>query len=178
MDNLLTPTYSFSANLGIGTESPAATGTIYAYREGITSNEGVVTLDDENLNGRMIPIYDGVTSTLSASITNVTTENISLTNIGNINIVIGDYLLIGNEIVRVKTTTSGTNPITVFRGVLGSERAKHQANTVVRRIRINPIEFRRHSIIRASGHTFEYVGFGPGNYSTALPDKQDQSDFS
>ena len=175
LDNLLTPTYSFSANLGIGTESPAATGTIYAYREGITSNEGVVTLDDENLNGRMIPIYDGVTSTLSASITNVTTENISLTNIGNLNIVIGDYLLIGNEIVRVKTTTSGTNPITVFRGVLGSERAKHQANTVVRRIRVNPIEFRRHSIIRASGHTFEYVGFGPGNYSTALPDKQDRA---
>ena len=29
-------------------------------------------------------------------------------------------------------------------------------------------------IIRASGHTFEYVGFGPGNYSTALPEKQDR----
>ena len=33
----------------------------------------------------------------------------------------------------------------------------------------------RHSINRASGHTWEYVGFGPGNYSTALPDKQDRS---
>ena len=43
-----------------------------------------------------------------------------------------------------------------------------------RKIYINPVEFRRHSIIRASGHTFEYVGFGPGNYSTALPDKQDR----
>jgi hypothetical protein len=28
--------------------------------------------------------------------------------------------------------------------------------------------------MRASGHTFEYVGYGPGNYSTALPDKQDR----
>jgi hypothetical protein len=28
--------------------------------------------------------------------------------------------------------------------------------------------------MRASGHTFEYVGYGPGNYSTAFPDKQDR----
>ena len=39
---------------------------------------------------------------------------------------------------------------------------------------MKPVELRRHSIIRASGHTFEYVGFGPGNYSTAFPDKQDR----
>ena len=29
-------------------------------------------------------------------------------------------------------------------------------------------------MIRASGHTFEYVGYGPGNYSTALPQTQDR----
>ena len=39
---------------------------------------------------------------------------------------------------------------------------------------MRPIEFRRNSIIRASGHTFEYLGFGPGNYSTAFPDRQDR----
>jgi hypothetical protein len=44
----------------------------------------------------------------------------------------------------------------------------------VRKINIIPIEFRRNSIIRASGHTFEYVGFGPGNYSTAFPERQDR----
>ena len=27
----------------------------------------------------------------------------------------------------------------------------------------------RFSTIRASGHTFEYIGYGPGNYSTSLP---------
>ena len=35
-----------------------------------------------------------------------------------------------------------------------------------------PVEFRRPSILRASGHTFEYVGYGPGNYSTGLPQVQ------
>ena len=40
---------------------------------------------------------------------------------------------------------------------------------------MHPVELRRNSIIRASGHTFEYVGFGGGNYSAALPEKQDRS---
>ena len=34
------------------------------------------------------------------------------------------------------------------------------------------VELRRYSILRASGHTFEYLGFGPGNYSTAFPSTQ------
>ena len=68
--------------------------------------------------------------------------------------------MLGNEIVRVKTTvTSGS--LTVFRGVLGTRASTHAINTVIRKIRCRPIEFRRNSIIRASGHTFEYVGFGP-----------------
>jgi len=175
LDNLATPSYSFSVNIGVGTSAPSATGTLYAYREGLTSNDGIVTVDNENLNGRMIPTYAGITTTLSASISNATDENISITGIGNLNLIIGDYLMIDDEIVRIKTTTTGSNPITVFRGVLGSKRTTHAANTLVRKIRINPIELRRHSIIRASGHTFEYVGFGPGNYSTALPDRQDRS---
>jgi len=32
-----------------------------------------------------------------------------------------------------------------------------------------PVNLHRPSILRASGHTWEYVGFGPGNYSTGLP---------
>jgi hypothetical protein len=35
-----------------------------------------------------------------------------------------------------------------------------------------PVEFRRHSILRSGNHTFEYLGFGPGNYSTAFPQTQ------
>jgi hypothetical protein len=34
------------------------------------------------------------------------------------------------------------------------------------------INLHRPSNIRASGHTWEYVGYGPGNYSTAFPDFQ------
>ena len=34
------------------------------------------------------------------------------------------------------------------------------------------VEFRRHSILRSGNHTFEYLGFGPGNYSTAFPQTQ------
>ena len=95
-------------------------------------------------------------------------------NIAETDINIGDYLLIDEEIVRVKTTVT-ENPITVFRGVLGTRATTHVINSVVKKITARPVEFRRNSIIRASGHTFEYVGFGPGNYSTALPEKQDRS---
>jgi len=47
-----------------------------------------------------------------------------------------------------------------------------------------PVELRRHSIMRSGNHTFEYLGFGPGNYSTAFPQtqvetlSQDQIKFS
>jgi hypothetical protein len=171
---------SFKINIGVSANAPTATGNIFAYREGITSNDGVITVDNENLNGRMSTIYAGITTTLSSPIINATTDQINLTSVSSLDVNIGDYLMIDDEIMRVRATTStssivgATNPITVFRGVLGSKSTTHSAGAIVRRIDIKPIELRRHSIIRASGHTFEYVGFGPGNYSTAFPDKQDR----
>ena len=39
------------------------------------------------------------------------------------------------------------------------------------------VELRRPSLVRSGNHTFEYVGYGPGNYSTAFPSKQ-QRDLS
>jgi hypothetical protein len=168
---------TFIVNIGVSTSAPAATGTLFAYREGLSSNDGVITRENENLNGRMIPTYAGITTTLSAVISDATTANVSILNVDKLDINIGDYLVIDDEIVRVKTSVGSTptNPISVFRGVLGSRAVNHAINSVVRRIRVEPIELRRHSINRASGHTFEYVGFGPGNYSTALPDKQNRS---
>ena len=52
----------------------------------------------------------------------------------------------------------------------------------VRKIPLNPrrptdtieVELRRPSTIRSGNHTFEYVGFGPGNYSTGFPIKQNK----
>ena len=176
LDNLVSsPTYSFSVNIGVGTAAPTATGTLYAYREGYSSNDGIISSDNENINGRMIPTYAGITTVLSADITTTTTDQISITGISNLDINIGDYLMLDDEIVRVKTTTTGSNPVYVFRGVLGTKPSTHAINSTVRKIKINPVELRRHSINRASGHTFEYVGFGPGNYSTALPDRHDRS---
>jgi hypothetical protein len=166
---------SFNVRIGVSTSAPAATGTLFVYREGLTSNEGVITRDNENLNGRMIPIYAGITTTLSALVPDAITDQINISNSENLDINVGDYLTIDDEIVRVKTNTSSTpSPIFVFRGVLGTRATAHVNNSVVRKIRVNPIELRRHSIMRASGHTFEYVGYGPGNYSTAFPDKQDR----
>jgi len=166
---------SFNVRIGVSTSAPAATGTLFVYRDGFTSNEGLITRDNENLNGRMIPTYAGITTTLSALVSDAVTDQISISNSENLDINIGDYLSINDEIVRVKTNTSSTpSPIFVIRGVLGTRATNHPINSVVRRIRVNPIELRRHSIMRASGHTFEYVGYGPGNYSTAFPDKQDR----
>ena len=65
--------------------------------------------------------------------------------------------------------------VTVYRGVLATKATTHELGAVVKRIKPFTSELRRHSIIRASGHTFEYVGFGPGNYSTAFPDKHDRA---
>ena len=76
---------------------------------------------------------------------------------------------------RLKTTIApGAGSVQVFRGVLGTKVSEHSVGSVIRRIKPLATELRRHSIIRASGHTFEYVGFGPGNYSTAFPDKHDR----
>jgi hypothetical protein len=123
----------------------------------------------------MVPTYAGITTTLAGDMATPNIDEVNLTNLSKLDVNIGDYLMVDDELVRVKTTTTGSNPLYVFRGVLGTKRTSHTVNSVVRKVSANPVELRRHSIIRASGHTFEYVGFGPGNYSTAFPDKQDRS---
>ena len=187
-DDLNIPTYGFKLNVGVKTEAPSVTGTQIAYPEGFSSNNGVITADNENFGGRQVESYAGITTTISVAIDTLTSPTIRIEGASKYNINIGDYFQIDDEIVRVRTTTatsslsgvSNTNAlqdndnITVFRGVLGTKAAKHPLYSVIRRINVLPVEFRRHSIIRASGHTFEYVGYGPGNYSTAFPDKQDR----
>jgi len=169
---------TFIINIGISTSIPTVSGTIFAHREGVTSNDGVISADNENLTGRMVANYAGITTTLLYDVSDEITNEVSIRGIDKLDIRIGDYLQIDDELVRVNTTVSptisSTDPVYVFRGVLGTRASKHVVGSVVRRVSVTPIEFRRHSIIRASGHTFEYVGFGPGNYSTAFPDKQNR----
>ena len=174
---------SFTALIGAGTVTPA-TGTAKVLKHGLTSYGGFVTGEDENIDGRMMYNYAGITTTLSAAINNTTTTSISLQNVEQTDFEVGDFIQINEEMMRVKSTTatssvdgsSGapTNPITVFRGIFGTKSSSHPINSVVRRVTCSPVELRRNSIIRASGHTFEYVGFGPGNYSTALPERNDR----
>ena len=164
---------TFVMNVGVGTSAPSTAGTVKVYREGFAANAGNVTNEDENIGGRQVVEYEGVTTTLSAAIGSATTDEIELTSLSGLGLIIGDYLLIDDEIVRIKETVGG-NPIKVFRGILGTQRKTHVDSSVVRRIRVSPIELRRNSILRASGHTFEYLGYGPGNYSTALPERQDR----
>ena len=172
---------TFTVLIGAASSVPPYSGTGYVYREGITSNDGNISIENESLNGRMVSYYAGITTTLSANISTPTTDTINISNINNLDIQTGDYIQVDDEIMRVKNITlTGTpstpaNPIYVFRGVLGTKATEHFIGSIVRRIQIQPIELRRHSINRASGHTFEYLGFGPGNYSTAFPDKQDRS---
>jgi len=166
---------SFAVNLGIGTYSPTATGSIFAYRNGFSSNDGNVSTVKENIDGRMVAPYAGITTTISSPITDITSDTVVINNLQNLDFKIGDYFTIDDEIFRIKDTVALSDvSVNVFRGVLGSGIGTHITNSVVRKIDVNPVELRRHSIARASGHTFEYVGFGPGNYSTAFPDKQDR----
>ena len=51
--------------------------------------------------------------------------------------------------------------LAVIRGALGTISSAHPANSKIKKIKPIPIELRRPSILRASGHTFEYVGYGP-----------------
>ena len=176
---------SFEINIGISTNSPVTTGSIRVFRPDYTSHGGVVNEDIENLGGRSITEYAGITTTISSDILDASTSTIDITGIETLDLKIGDYLKIDNEIMRIRSTVStssvqgrtgiAANPITVFRGALGTRPEAHSLGSVVRRVKCRPVEFRRNSIMRASGHTFEYVGYGPGNYSTALPDNQDRS---
>jgi hypothetical protein len=168
---------TFSVNLGTGTTTPALSGDVFVCSDVLNfrANDGNITNENENIGGRLIPPYGEVRTTLSVEITSLTDENLSLTNQDNINFRIGDYILIDDEIVRIKRNTIPGDSLRVFRGVLGTRRQRHSNGAVAKRIRVFPVELRRNSFIRASGHTFEYVGFGPGNYSTAIPSKQDRS---
>jgi hypothetical protein len=163
---------SFSVNVGVGSSSPATTGTIYVHPTGFSPNGGKTTIENENLSGRLIAEYDNLTSNLLGPVSNVTTTTITL-DTSLLDIKIGDYLLIDSEIFRVRSTVTSNN-VSVFRGLFGTARETHLTGAIIRRIKPRPVELRRNSIIRASGHTFEYLGFGPGNYSTALPDRQDR----
>lgn len=164
---------NFIIDAGKRTDKPNVGGTIEAHDPGLTAASGEISLNDENFKGRQFEIYKNLTATLSSQVASESIDEINIDNINDFDLKIGDYVLIGEEIMRIKTTVT-TNPVKVFRGLLDTPPSTHLTGSVVKRIHIQPIELRRTSITRASGHTFEYIGYGPGNYSTALPSKQNR----
>jgi hypothetical protein len=132
---------------------------------------GLTRSGDEKIAQRHVPFVAGISTTISAA--GITTTSTTLVLSNSSGFYKGDYLQIDGEIIRVSSDFA-SNQATVLRGQLGSRTEKHDGLSVVKKIRIIPTENRRYSILRASGHTFEYLGYGPGNYSTAMPQKQDR----
>ena len=91
--------------------------------------------------------------------------------------VINDYILEN----RNSYVNSSTNDPAVA-NYITLEARDGESNEVDKNERMIPVnntggtqtELRRPSILRSGNHTFEYVGFGPGNYSTGLPSVQNR----
>ena len=124
---------------------------------------------------RGVSIFDNQTLT-AVSFRDAIYIKVSSTSSGIVNrFPLGSYIQIDDEIMRIVSSTLGGtfgDEITVIRGALATRQTDHDNGSIIKKIKPLPIEFRRPSIIRASGHTFEYLGYGPGNYSTGLPQVQ------
>ena len=166
------------------TTTTALTSPKYILKHGLSDNEALSSKAGENLGVRGLSIFDHETLKLNEVITasdsafkvtlpDGTTTATSITS----RFPLGSYIEIEGEIMRISSNSlSGSgDEISVIRGALGTISSAHPANSKIKKIKPIPIELRRPSILRASGHTFEYVGYGPGNYSTALPQLQNRS---
>ena len=151
----------------------------YILKHGLSANDASSDSTAENLAVRSVPLFDKETLVTNNSI-NDTTPTIAVSSpVGAAAITkrfpLGSYIQIDEEIMRVASSTlsgGGGNEITVIRGALATRQVSHDSGSLIRKIKPISIEFRRPSIVRASGHTFEYLGYGPGNYSTGLPQVQ------
>ncbi len=156
----------------------------FILKHNFSSNAGVSDSSIENIAGRQNTFYAGDTFIInnSGSDIGISTTLIPLSHpksgvsagVGlTERLPLGSYIQIDDEIMRVASTSIvDSNKLNVLRGVFSSNIGIHSDASLVKKINAIPVEFRRPSIIRASGHTFEYLGYGPGNYSTGLPQVQ------
>ena len=166
------------------TTTTQLTGAARLFKHCFSSNSGVSDASQENIARRQQSFYAGDTLTISNSgnVIGINTTLIPVTHpnsgaAAGVGITerfpLGTYIQVDNEVMRVASSSlTGTNKLTVLRGVFSTSVGIHSDTSLIRKIRPVPVEFRRPSIIRASGHTFEYLGYGPGNYSTGLPQVQ------
>ena len=164
-----------NADLFAGSDDPK-----WILKHGLSANDGISDKSDENIGARGVALYDnevlkivGFNGDNKIQVASPT-QNIITTS----RFPIGSYLQVGDEIMRIagdSLTGVSSNELTVLRGALATGIQTHEVGSFVRKIDPIAVEFRRPSIIRASGHTFEYLGYGPGNYSTGLPQVQDRT---
>ncbi len=157
--------------------------TYYIIPHGLSANNNASDRSEVDAAVRGVKLYDNEVFTFEGfpSPTDNTTIQISSPTLGigtEKRLPLGSYIQIDNEIMRISTNTlsgAGNNRLTVLRGALGTGIDTHDAGSFAYKINPLSVEFRRPSILRASGHTFEYLGYGPGNYSTGLPQVQDRT---
>ena len=164
------PLRSIVCNVGIitaGIDTSYSITDARLFGTGISANAKTLGLGENNLAGRATYFYAGISTTIDAPLTSTDTA-ITLTGIAGFKR--GDYCMVNGEIVRF--VNSNINKI--LRGQFGTLASNAVVGTTIKKIDVLPMELRRPSILRASGHTFEYLGYGSGNYSTSLPQKQDR----
>ena len=164
------PLRSLTVNVGIitaGIDTSYLTTDTRLFGTGISANGKSLSAGENNLAGRGSYFYVGISTTINAPLTSTDTS-ITLSSTDGFRR--GDYCIINGEIVRF--TNDNVNEI--LRGQFGTAAAAAITGTTVKKIKVLAMELRRPSILRASGHTFEYLGYGSGNYSTSLPQKQDR----
>jgi hypothetical protein len=174
--------YIVTARIGINAFTAVTNATIsatggYILKHGLSANDAISDSSEENLAVRGVPLFDEETLTV-VSFTSATQIRVS-SPVSAAAITkrfpLGSYIQIDDEIMRVASSTLGgsfNDELTVIRGSLATLQSTHDNGSLIRKIKPISIEFRRPSIARASGHTFEYLGYGPGNYSTGLPQVQ------
>jgi len=162
--------FTIRVNPGISA-APGLRESIFKYAIGAQGQD--TSLQTEKVAGSLLNFQDRYLSTLSNNITNIT-NTVLVDDDDPKSISTGDFIQINDEIMRVTAVAApsgGSVALTVIRGVMGTTSTAQSLGSVVQQIKIIPSEVRRFSSIRASGHTFEYIGYGPGNYSTALPQR-------
>jgi len=169
---------------GLGTDTfriypDSVVSSSYILKHGLSDNDKSSDDEGENLGARGFYFYGNERYTLVTALTTASSNvKVQLHGVDGSTVSrfeLGSYIQVDDEIMRVisnKLSGSYDDEIWVIRGSLGTLQQAHAAGSLIKKITPRPIEFRRPSIIRASGHTFEYIGYGPGNYSTGLPQVQ------
>ena len=177
--------YLVSARVGINTFTAITNKSVsaaYILKHGLSANEATSDVSAENLGARSVPFFDEETLTfisfggaLADDRNKIKVSSPTGAAAITKRFPLGSYIQIDEEIMKITSSTlsgDSSNEISVTRGALATNAVDHDNNSLIRKIKPIAIEFRRPSIVRASGHTFEYLGYGPGNYSTGLPQVQ------